>query len=464
MRVARTLRETVVMRSDARGRVPRGRTVLRLVPLLALMMFAMVRPASAVLELDVTRGNSAPLPIAIPNLVGLGGDAQLATQVTAVVTADLQRSGIFAPADPSTFIQTDIDPDAAPRFGDWRIIGTQALLTGRVVTLPGGQVRTEVRLWDVFAGEQLIGQSFVTGQDNWRRVAHMIADLVYQRLTGEPGYFNSQIVFIDETGPKDNRVKRLAIMDQDGANLTYLTNPGDYQLVLTPRFSPNSQDIAYMAYPRTGSPRVVLYNTITGQEEVMGNFAGATSAPRFSPDGTKVVLSVQEGGDTNIFSYDLRTGQTQRLTNSASINTSASYSPDGQHIVFTSDRAGSEQLYVMNADGSSPTRISFGAGTYSTPVWSPRGDLIAFTHQLNGNFEIGVMQTNGSGERILTSHTEVQEGPTWAPNGRVIIFTREISGPNGGPQLWSIDLTGYNELRLPTPNFASDPSWSPLLN
>jgi TolB protein len=454
------------MTSDARATGgPTARIVLRFVPLIAAMMLLLTQPASALLELDVTRGNTSPLPIAIPNLVGLGADQQLAADVTAVVTADLRRSGIFAPADPSTFIQTDIDPDAAPRFGDWRIIGTQALVTGRVVTLPGGQVRTEVRLWDVFAGEQLIGQSFVTSADNWRRVAHIIADLVYQRLTGEPGYFNSQLVFIDETGPKDNRVKRLAIMDQDGANLTYLTQGGDYQLVLTPRFSPNSQDITYMAYPRNGGPpRVVLYNTITGQEEVLGNFPGATSAPRFSPDGTKVVLSLQEGADTNIYTYDLRTGQTQRLTDSASINTSASYSPDGQHIVFTSDRAGSPQIYVMNADGSNETRISFGGGTYSTPVWSPRGDLIAFTRQLNGNFEIGVMQPDGNGERILTSHPEVQEGPTWSPNGRVIVFTREIPGENGGPQLWSIDLTGYNELRLPTPNFASDPSWSPLLN
>lgn len=440
------------------------RAARRFLPMVAVIMLALTQPASAVLELDVTRGNTAPLPIAIPNLVGLGGDQPLAAAVTAVVTADLQRSGIFAPVDPATFIQTDIDPDAEPRFGDWRIIGVQALLTGRVVTLPGGQVRTEMRLWDVFGGDQLIGQSFVTGQDNWRRVAHMIADLIYQRLTGEPGYFNSRIVFIDETGPKDNRVKRLAIMDQDGANLTYLTNPGDYQLVLTPRFSPNSQDIAYMAYPRSGNPRVVLYNAVTGQEEVLGAFPSATSAPRFSPDGTKVILTLQEGADTNIFTYDLRTGQTQRLTNAAAINTSASYSPDGQRIVFTSDRAGSAQIYVMNADGTNPTRISFGGGLYSTPVWSPRGDLIAFTRQLNNNFEIGVMRPDGSGERILSSHTQVQEGPTWSPNGRVIIFTREVPGENGGPQLWSIDLTGYNELRIPTPNFASDPSWSPLLN
>ena len=422
-------------------------------------------PVSAnALEIEITRGNTDPLPIALPNLVGNGADAQLAAEITAIVTADLQRSGIFAPADPASFIQQDVNPDVAPRFGDWRIIGIQALMTGRVASVLGGQIRTEVRLWDVFAGDQLAGQSFVTGAENWRRVAHLIADLVYERLTGEPGYFDSQIVFIDETGPKDNRIKRLAVMDQDGANLIHLTGVGDYQFVLTPRFSPNTQDIAYMAYPRVGGPRVVLFNPETGQEEVLGDFPGATAAPRFSPDGTLVILSMLEGPDTNIFTYDLRSRRTFRLTDGASINTSPSYSPTGAQIVFTSDRSGSPKLYVMNADGSNPTLISRGEGAYSTPVWSPRGDLIAFTRQLNGYFEIGVMRQDGSDIRILTSRIEVQEGPTWSPNGRVLMFSREIPGENGGPQLWSIDLTGYNEIRIATPNYASDPSWSPLLN
>ncbi len=437
---------------------------LRLLLLVGGLTLLAAPPASAVLELDITRGNADPLPIAIPDLVGRGADAALGAEIAAVVTADLRRSGVFAPADPADFIQRDINPDAAPRFGDWRIIAAQALITGRVVTEPGGQIRTEIRLWDVFAGEQLIGQSFVTGRENWRRVAHLIADIVYERLTGEPGYFDSQIVFIDETGPKDNRVKRLTVMDQDGANLRYLTAADDYLLVLTPRFSPNSQDIAYMVYPRRGDPRVVLYNTVTRQEEVLGNFPGTTFAPRFSPDGTKVIMSLLEGPDSNIFTFDLRTGQTVRLTNAAAIDTSPSYSPDSQRIAFTSDRGGSAQIYVMNADGSSQTRISRGEGSYSTPVWSPRGDLIAFTRQSGGYFEIGVMRPDGTGERLLTQTLEVQEGPTWSPNGRVIIFTREIPGENGGPQLWSIDLTGYNEIRIPTPSFASDPSWSPLLN
>jgi TolB protein len=426
-------------------------------------------PAMAVLEVDITRGNLQPLPIAITAFIGEGGDAQMGAEISGVVTADLRRSGIFAPTDPATFIQRDINPDIAPRFGDWRIINAQALVTGRVVTQTDGRLRVEFRLWDIFAGVQLDGQQFYTTPANWRRVAHIIADVIYQRLTGETGYFDSRIVFVDETGPKDARIRRLAVMDQDGANVTYLTAPGGpADIVLTPRFSPTSQEITYMAYRAGRPPQVVMRNIETLQEEVLGNFPGMTFAPRFSPDGQRVILSMASGGNTNIFTLDLRTGRTTQLTNGAAIDTSPSYSPDGRQIVFTSDRGGSAQLYVMNADGSNASRISGlqdqSQGTYSTPVWSPRGDWIAFTKQIGGEFQIGVMRPDGSGERILTATTAVQEGPSWSPNGRVIVFTREVPGEIGGPQLWSIDLTGYNEIRLPTPNFASDPAWSPLLN
>ncbi|MGD9740522.1 MAG: Tol-Pal system beta propeller repeat protein TolB [Bauldia sp.] len=422
-------------------------------------------PALAQLQIDITRGTVAPLPISITDFQAEGADPSLGAQVSGVITSDLRRSGVFAPLDPATFIQRDINPDAAPRFGDWRIINSQALLTGRVVLQPDGRMRVEYRLWDVFAGTQLDGQQLFTTPDNWRRIAHIIADQIYERLTGEPGYFDSRIVFVDETGPKDARIRRLAIMDQDGANVRYLTAGGSpNDIVLTPRFSPNRQDITYMVYRAGRAPQVVIRNTETGQEEVLGQFPGMTFAPRFSPDGARVVLSMQSGADTSIYTLDLRTGGTIRLTNVAAIDTSPSYAPSGQQIVFTSDRGGTPQLYVMNADGSNPTRISYGQGTYSTPVWSPRGDLIAFTKQVGGEFQIGVMRPDGSGERILSTTTNVQEGPTWAPNGRVIVFSREVPGEQGGPQLWSIDLNGGNEIRLPTPNFASDPAWSPLLN
>lgn len=417
---------------------------------------AATMPAKAVVEININKGVVEPLPIAITDF--LSGD-QLGAQISAVVAADLERSGLFAPIDKKAFIEKISNPDAAPRFEDWKVINSQALVTGRITKQPDGRLKAEYRLWDVFGGQQLDGQQFFTTPDNWRRVAHIIADAIYERLTGEKGYFDTRVVFIDESGTPQNRVKRLAIMDQDGANVRYLSNGRD--IVLTPRFSPNRQEITYMSF-EGGQPRVYLLQLETGQREVVGNFPGMTIAPRFSPDGQKVVMSLlQDDGTTNIYTMDLRSRVTTRLTNSQAIDTSASYSPDGSQIVFSSDRGGRPQLYVMGADGSNPQRISFGDGSYSTPVWSPRGDLIAFTKQSQGQFSIGVMRTDGSGERILTSGFH-NEGPTWAPNGRVLMFFRKAAGA-AGPQLVTIDLTGRNERQIQTPNFGSDPAWSPLL-
>jgi TolB protein len=413
-----------------------------------------VRPASAVLRLDITQGTIQPLPVAITEFGGGEGERNVA----AVITNNLRRSGLFAPIDPTAFIEKIQNIDAVPRFQDWRVINAQGLVTGRLTRQPDGRLRTEFRLWDVFAGNQLAGQQFVTQPENWRRIAHIISDQIYERLTGEKGYFDSRIVFIDESGPKERRIKRLTLMDQDGANVRYLTRGED--LVLTPRFSPTSQEVTYMSYGR-GEPRVVLLNIETMQREVVGDFPGMTFSPRFSPDGQRVVMSLQQAGNSNIFAMDLRSKRTTRLTDAAAIDTAPSFSPDGRSVAFESDRGGSQQIYVMAADGGVARRISFGQGSYSTPVWSPRGDVIAFTKRGAGSFSIGVMRTDGSGERILTEGYH-NEGPTWSPNGRVLMFFRDPGG-NAGPQLFTVDLTGYNEQRVPTPSYASDPAWSPLL-
>ena len=423
---------------------------------LAAGVTAATLPARAQLEIDVNQGNIEPLPIAITDFLSSN---ELGTEITGIIAADLQRSGLFAPIDKGAFIEKISNPDAAPRFEDWKVINAQALVTGRVTQESDGRLRAEFRLWDTFAGEQLLGEQFFANRANARRVAHIIADAIYERLTGEKGYFDTRVVFIDESGPKNQRVKRLAIMDQDGANIRYLSD--GKSIALTPRFSPTRQEITYMSY-ESGQPRVYLLQIETGQREVVGNFPGMTFAPRFSPDGQRVIMSLlREDGNSNVYAMDLRSRTTTRLTDSNSIDTSPSYSPDGSRVVFTSDRGGQPQIYVMGADGSGQTRISFGGGSYSTPVWSPRGDLIAFTKQSGGEFQIGVMRTDGSGERILSTGFQ-QEGPTWAPNGRYIMFFKEGSG-SGGPRLYSIDLTGRNEQAIPTQNFASDPAWSPLL-
>ncbi|MCR6501262.1 Tol-Pal system beta propeller repeat protein TolB [Shinella sp. CPCC 101442] len=430
------------------------RTLLRMLVVLTGLA-AFLPQAWAVVEININKGNVEPLPIAVTDFVASG---DLGQRISDVIAADLKRSGLFAPVNKQAFIEKISNPDQAPRFDDWKVINAQALVTGRVTQEGDGRLRAEFRLWDTFAGQQLTGQQFYTQPENWRRVAHIIADAIYERLTGEKGYFDTRIVYVAESGPKTARKRQLAIMDQDGFNARALTNSND--LVLTPRFSPNRQEITYMSF-EGDQPRVYLLQLETGQREVVGNFPGMTFAPRFSPDGQKVIMSLQQEGNSNIYTMDLRSRTTTRLTSTAAIDTSPSYSPDGSQIVFESDRGGRPQLYVMGADGSGQRRISFGDGSYSTPVWSPRGDLIAFTKQSGGKFSIGVMKTDGSGERILTSGFH-NEGPTWAPNGRVLMFFRQGAGA-GGPQIYSIDLSGYNEQPVQTKGFASDPAWSPLL-
>src|SRR6266567_3206800 len=414
------------------------------------------RQAAAVLRLDVTQDNVQPLPIALPDFVGTGlADPEIARDMTRIIASNLQRSGLFAPIDPAAYIEKITTIDTPPRFADWRQINAQGLVAGRL-SRDGSRLKAEFRLWDVFAGQQLDGKQYSTSPENWRRVAHINSDAVYERLTGDTGYFDSRIVFVDESGPKDRRVKRLAIMDQDGAQVRYLTRGDD--LVLTPRFSPTTQQITYMSYGQS-EPRVLLLNIENGQREIVGNFPGMSFAPRFSPEGQRVVMSLQQGANANLYVMDLRSKATTRLTDTAAIDTAPSYSPDGARICFESDRGGRPQIYVMGASGGTAQRISFGDGTYSTPVWSPRGDYIAFTRQGAGQFSIGIMKPDGSGERILTSGFH-NEGPTFAPNGRVIMFFRDPGGSTG-PGLFTVDVTGRNEQALKTPSFASDPAWSP---
>jgi TolB protein len=412
-------------------------------------------PAHAALQVDVTQGNAQPLPIAIPDFVG---DPATGANIAGVVRADLERSGLFRPLDQKGFVEHITDINKVPTFTSWRSITAQGLVTGQVTQQPDGRLRVDFRLWDVYGESQMLGLQFFTTPENWRRIAHMVSDAVYERITGEKGYFDTRIVFISESGPAIKRVKRLAIMDEDGANPIFLTN-GSY-MVLTPRFNPTAQMIAYMSYIGA-KPRVYLFDIETGKQEVLGNFPNMTFSPRFSPDGNRVALTLETAGNSDIYIMDLRNRAIQRLTTDPAIDTAPSFSPDGKQIAFESDRGGGQQVYVMNVDGSGQRRISFGSGLNGTPVWSPRGDMIAFTKQQGSHFTVGVMRTDGSGERMLTNAYH-DEGPTWAPNGRVLMFTRSSQG-SGNSQIWSVDVTGRNERRVLTPGSASDPAWSPLI-
>jgi TolB protein len=415
--------------------------------------------------IDVTRARTDPVPIAVPDMAGASPDAQrTGRDIARVIQANLRNSGLFRPVDRQAYIQTPETAAANPRFQDWRVIGAHALTTGRVETT-GGRVRVEFRLWDVLADTQLQGTAFTAPAAQWRRIAHLISDVIYERLLGEKGYFDTQIVYIAESGPRDRRTRRMALMDQDGENHRFLTD-GSFQ-ALTPRFHPTARQVAFMSYFRN-QPRVYLFNLDSGQQQVLGSFGGMTFSPRFAPDGRSVILSASRGGDANIYVVDIASRRERALTSGGSLDVSPCYSPDGTQIVFNSDRGGDQQLYVMSADGGGARRISFGNGRYATPVWSPRGDLIAFTRISGGQFGIGVMRPDGSGERILSEGWSM-EGPSFAPNGRVLAFYRETPsrdarGGGYSSRLAQIDIAGFNERQMVTPTDASDPAWGPLLS
>ena len=441
-----------------------GSAALLATPLPLLAQPAPQGAQSAVIDVD--RARAAPIPIAIPDLGGADGpSAQLGRDIAGVITNDLARSGLFRTVAPAAFIQSGPPDSAMPNFQNWRPTGAQALVTGRVESQGGGSVRVEFRLWDILPQTQIQGTAYTTTQSNWRRIAHIMADVIYERLLGEKGYFDTRIVYISGTGPRDRRTKRLAIMDQDSENNRFLTD-GTW-LTLTPRFHPTRDEISFMSYANN-RPRVYLFNLTSGHQTVLGEFAGMTFSPRFSPDGGSVIMAVTTSSGSDIVSVDLGSRASRRLTDSGSIDVSPCYSPDGTQIAFASDRGGDQQIYVMGSGGGNATRISFGSGRYATPVWSPRGDLIAFTRYAGdtSNFAIGVMHPDGSGERILSESWAV-EGPTFAPTGRVIMFWRETRardarGSGFSSRLVSVDITGFNERVAETPTDASDPAWSPL--
>lgn len=431
---------------------------------ICLALFAALGPVAHAqegpLRIEITEGVIEPLPFAVPSFQPESAEAgQLATDLARVVAEDLVGTGLFREIPASAFISTVSDFNAPVQYADWKAINSQALITG-AVNVSGNTLSVKFRLYDVFSGAELgDGLQFAGTTDGWRRMAHKVADAAYSRITGEGGYFDSRVAYVSETGPKDQRNKRLAIMDYDGANVQYLTDSSS--IVLAPRFSPSGDRVLYTSY-ESGFPRIYVLDIGSVQRRVLESAQGTMSfAPRFSPSGQTVVFSLTEGGNTDIYTMDVNSGSSIRLTNTPAIETAPSFSPDGSKIVFESDRSGSQQLYIMNATGGEAQRISFGEGRYGTPVWSPRGDLVAFTKQNKGRFHIGVMRLDGSEERLLTA-SFLDEGPTWAPNGRVIMFARETQGAGGASSLYSVDISGRNLRPVRTPEGGSDPSWSPL--
>lgn len=418
------------------------------------------------LSVDVTDESGDDLVIAVPALptpqsasTAAGSTEVLGRQVADVITADLRNSGLFQPKGPDAVRTIAFNEVTAPAYPYWRGSSAEALVQGFVRAKPDGKITVGCYLYDVALGSELTRLGFDVAPRDWRRAAHKCADAIYARLSGESPFFDSQIAYIAESGPKNKRIKRLAMMDSDGANHRFLTN--GQSIALTPRFSPDYKQIVYLSY-LGNRPRIYIYDIGTGKQKLVTESANQTFSPRFSPDGRYILYSMSVNGNTDIYRVtSAGGGAPQRLTNSPGIDTGGSYSPDGTRIVFESDRGGSQQIYVMNADGSGQQRISFGGGRSATPEWSPRGDLIAFT-RIGGGFRVGVMSPSGGGERLLTNGWQ-DEAPSWSPNGRVIQFFRSSPGRDGKSAVWQVDLTGRNERKIPTPLDGSDPAWGPLL-
>ena len=422
---------------------------------------ATAQEANGPLRIEITDGVIEPLPFAVAPFIARDAGAEaLTADIASVVTSDLEGTGLFRAIPPEAQVSRVASFEAPVAWGDWQAVGAQALITGAVETR-GEDVVVSFRLFDLVSRQPLgDGLQFTGTREGWRRMAHKVADAAYSRITGEDPYFDSRVAFVSEAGPKDARQMRLAVMDYDGANVRYLTSADS--IVLAPRFSPDGNRLIYTSY-ESGAPRVTLIDVATLDRRAVGDASATMSfAPRFSPDGQRVVYSAEVGGNTDVYALDLASGNTSRLTDAPSIETAPSVSPDGSRVVFESDRSGVPQIYVMGANGGEPQRISFGDGRYGTPVWSPTGDYVAFTKQNAGRFHIGVMRADGSDERLLTG-AFLDEGPTWAPNGRVVMFTRSTPGAAGAPSLYSVDITGRNLQRAPTPEAASDPNWGPLL-
>jgi TolB protein len=422
---------------------------------------AQTAPTDNSQAINVSGAQNAPIPLAIPVFTDpTGNPSDIGGQITGVISDDLGHSGLFRPIDPSSFVPNSI-ANGVPVWANWSILGAQALITGDVQDQGGGQLRVEFRLWSITQQKQVQGTAYTTTAANWRRIAHIIGDVVYQQLIGESGYFDSRVAFISEAGPVTSTVRRLAVMDYDGANVQFLTDGSS--MALSPQFNPTRQQLAFVSF-QGNNPRVYLFDLQSGAQQLVGSFGEMTIGPRFSPDGNSLLMSVSHGNGAAIVKVGASGGGMTELTDYTAINVTPSFSPDGSQIVFNSDRDGNQQLFVMGADGSGVKRISFGDGQYAEPAWSPRGDLIAYTRWGSGGFSIGVMQPDGSGERILSQGFLV-EGATFCPNGRVIMFYRQTPTEDGhDSRLVSIGIDGFNERLVDTPTDASDPSWSPLLS
>jgi len=438
---------------------------MRKLLLLLLMPYALYLvplSARAELKIDIIAGNVAPIPVAVQEFESAPANKKLAGQLRDVVVADLKSTGLFRMINRDAYPE-HVKLDEMPNFADWAAIRAQVLVQGRLTEIDGGKLRLEFYVWDIAGKEQIEAQSLTASVSSARRLGHIMADGIYERLTGEVGYFDTQIIFIAETGAPDARVQRMAIMDSDGYNFRYMSDGAD--MVMSPHFSPNMQTVVFLSY-HNNDPMVWSLDMNTGDQRRLGKFGGMTFAPRFSPDGSKIALSLAKGDAVNLYEYDIASRKLRQLTFGDYIDTSPSYSPDGSKIAFNSNRSGTQQIHLLNMADLTQKRLTYGAGRYATPAWNPRGDYIAFTKISDDTFYIGIMTDAGKNEKILASGWFL-ENPNWAPGGRRLVYytTDKVSNTDRASHIRSVDINGMNdyEIKLPDGLSGTEPTWSPRL-
>ena len=420
--------------------------------------------AHAVINIKITRSTEAKLPIAIVPFGWGHGGRPLPADIAAIVADDLARTGLFEPIPFDSLPSRPYRHDQID-FKDWRLLGTDSLVIGNVTpSLDGGYV-VEFQLYDVLRSRQVVGFQLTAGHEVMRRVAHQIADRVYETLTGVRGSFDTRIAYVTEVAGDDGETRyALVVADVDGHNeKVILDSP---EPVMSPSWSPDGKKLAYVSFESPGSralprPRIFIQEIATGRRESVVSFPGINGAPAFSPDGRRLAMTLSKDGNPEVYVMDLRTERLRRITRNAAIDTEPSWSPDGRFLAFTSDRGGKPQIYRTPAEGGPLERLTF-EGSYNTrPVYSPDGARLALVHRDEGRYRIGLLDLENGALQVLTD-SELDESPSFAPNGRMILYA---TSDGAGSALAAVSPDGRMHQRLAVQKGGiREPAWSPFRN
>ncbi|MEN8168764.1 MAG: Tol-Pal system beta propeller repeat protein TolB [Pseudomonadota bacterium] len=415
--------------------------------------------AQARLVIEITQGTEGALPIAVVPFGWLGG-ADSRTDVADIVAADLARSGRFAPLDKGQMPQ---QPHSGKEinFAAWRAAGVEHIVVGRVQSRQGDERMVEFQLFDVVRGVQMTGYSIPASSPRMRRVAHQISDIVYKKLTGQRGAFNTHVAYVTVERSGKESLYRLSIADADGHDEQVILT--SKQSLMSPTWSPDGERLAYVSFEK-GRSLIYMQEIDSGKRELLAEFKGLNSAPSFSPDGRRLALTLSRDGNPEIYLLDLRSRALTRLTHSRGIDTEASFAPDGKAVLFTSDRGGKPQIYRLKLENGRPVgrpqRITYEGVYNARAAFSPDGKRLVFVHGDGKRFRIAVQDLESGTLRVL-SDTRFDESPSFAPNGSMIIYATERNR-RGVLEAVSVDGNAHQRLGLSRGD-VREPAWSPYI-